>query len=190
MDDVNEYIAVERKLYAEKQQSANQKFAGKYKFLNEAKSQEDAYVCSYAPMIVVKLTKSQIETLAKDSVVNTMYYSPKTEVKNDMDVSIPLINAKYHRDTNGYTGQGVRIGMVESAIPDKSIASLRNSNIVTNPVTLETLEQIYTDIGQHNYFAYHVCHASAVCEIMVSTLYGDYRGIVPQAQLSGRTADH
>ncbi len=33
------------------------KIRGKY---NEAKSQEDAYVCSYAPMIVVNLTKSQI----------------------------------------------------------------------------------------------------------------------------------
>ena len=84
LDDVNEYIAVERKLYAEKQQSANQKFAGKYKFLNEAKSQEDAYVCSYAPMIVVSLTKSQIETLAKDSVVNIISYSPKMKAENMM----------------------------------------------------------------------------------------------------------
>lgn len=186
LDDVNEYIAVERKLYAEKQQSANQKFAGKYKFLNEAKSQEDAYVCSYAPMIVVKLTKSQIETLAKDSAVNTMYYSPKTEVKNDMDVSIPLINAKYNRDTNGYTGERIKIGMVELAIPNKSISSLTNSNIVTNPETLEELEQIYTDIDQSDNFDYHVRHATAVAEIMVSTLTsynGNYKGIVPQAQL-------
>ena len=186
LDDVNEYIAVERKLYAEKQQSANQKFAGKYTFLTEAKSKEDAYVCSYAPMIVVKLTKSQIETLAKDSAVNTMYYSPKTESKNEMDVSIPLINAKYNRDTNGYTGERVKIGMVEPAIPNDSISSLTNSNIVTNPETLEELEQIYTDIDQSDNFDNHVRHATAVAEIMVSTLTfynGVYQGIVPQAQL-------
>ncbi len=185
LDDVNEYIAVERKLYAEKQQSANQKFAQKYTFLNEAKTQKDAYVCSYAPMIVVSLTKSQIETLAKDSAVNTMYYSPKTESKNEMDVSIPLINAKYNRDTSGYTGQGVRIGMVESAIPDSSKFTLVNSNIITTPTTLDALRQIYVE-DYDGAFEDAVDHATRVAEIMVSTFTGDggiYRGIVPEAQL-------
>lgn len=181
LDDVNKYIAVERKLYAEKQQSANQKFAGKYKFLNEAKSQEDAYFCSYAPMIVVKLTKSQIETLAKDSVVNTMYYSPPTEAKNNMNVSLPVVGADYTRDTKGYTGQGIRIGMVEPAIPDESKSSLINNDITTFPEELETLRQIYIAL-ENDEFENNVRHASAVAEIMVSNSE-TYKGIAPDAQL-------
>ena len=172
LDDVNEYIAVERKLYAEKQQSANQKFAGKYTFLTEAKSKEDAYVCSYAPMIVVSLTKSQIETLAKDFEVNTMYYSPKAEVQDEMDVSLPTIKADYTRDTSEYDGTGIKIGMVEGGVP-------RNNMQLS----------YFNSLGQPRIFTHELNttndqteHATVVAEIMISDS-SDYPGIVPNAEL-------
>lgn len=169
LDDVNEYIAVERKLYAEKQQSANQKFAGKYTFLTEAKSKEDAYVCSYAPMIVVSLTKSQIETLAKDSVVNTLSYSPKVKYENFMNISLPLTKANYTRDTSGYTGTGIKIGMVECGVPDTTASSFSG---------------VAVDTHTNNYYFYleDKYHATAVAEIMVSN-DETYKGIVPNASL-------
>ncbi len=173
LDDVNEYIAVERKLYAEKQQSANQQFAGKYTFLTEAKTQKDAYVCSYAPMIVVSLTKSQIETLAKDSVVNTMYYSPPTVVEDAMDVSLPLTNAKYNRDTSGYTGEDVKIGMIESGMPLNSAKIPYSEDGVP-----EEQKQVHLDPSRTN----RTSHASAVAEILISN-DSVYKGIVPDAEL-------
>lgn len=165
LDDVNEYIAVERKLYAEKQQSANKKFAEKYTFLNEAKTQKDAYVCSYAPMIVVSLTKSQIETLAKDSVVNTMYYSPRTEYVEQMAVSLPLINANYTRDTLRYTGSGVKVGIVERGIPS-------TIDIPLNTVIVD----YYPDDAEYSE------HAQAVAEIIASNK-APLRGIAPDVDM-------
>lgn len=177
LDDVNEYIAVERKLYAEKQQSANQKFAGKYKFLNEAKSQEDAYVCSYAPMVVVSLTKSQIETLAKDSVVNIISYSPKMKAENMMSTSVPTVDANYTRDTLGYNGAGIRIGMVECGIPVSEDE---------NAVSWVSHALRATNTDGVNYDPEDALHAIAVAEVMVSndtSENGKYKGIVPNATL-------
>lgn len=177
LDDVNEYIAVERKLYAEKQQSANQKFAGKYTFLTEAKSKEDAYVCSYAPMIVVKLTKSQIETLAKDSAVCAISHSPKIKAENMMSTSVPTIDADYTRDTLGYNGAGIRIGMVELGIPVSEDE---------NAVSWVSHALRATNTDGVNYDPEDALHAIAVAEVMVSndtSENGKYKGIVPNATL-------
>ncbi len=177
LDDVNEYIAVERKLYAEKQQSANQRFAGKYTFLTEAKSKEDAYVCSYAPMIVVSLTKSQIETLAKDSVVNIISYSPKMKAENMMSTSVPTIDANYTRDTLGYNGAGIRIGMVECGIPVSEDENA--SSWVSHALRATNTDGV-------NYDPEDALHAISVAEVMVSNdtrENGKYKGIVPNATL-------
>ncbi|MBQ5842411.1 MAG: S8 family serine peptidase [Clostridia bacterium] len=177
LDDVNEYIAVERKLYAEKQQSANQKFAGKYTFLTEAKSKEDAYVCSYAPMIVVSLTKSQIETLAKDSMVNIISYSPKMKAENMMSTSVPTVDANYTRDTLGYNGAGIRIGMVECGIPVSEDE---------NAVSWVSHALRATNTDGVSYSSDDILHAVSVAEVMVSNdtrENGKYKGIVPNASL-------
>lgn len=172
LDDVNNYIAAERRIYAQLQTQANQAFVNDYAFLKTAAAAENAYVCSYAPMIVVSLTKSQIETLAKDSAVNTMYYSPKTEVQDEMDVSLPTIEADYTRDTGGYDGTGIKIGMVESGVPRNNMQlsyfnSLGQQRIFTHPSN--------TSSSQTE-------HATAVAEIMISDS-SDYPGIVPNAEL-------
>lgn len=165
LDDVNNYIAAERRIYAQLQTQANQAFVNDYAFLKTAAAAENAYVCSYAPMIVVSLTKSQIETLAKDSTVNMMYYSPRTEYVEQMAVSLPLINANYTRDTLNYTGSGVKVGIVERGIPS-TIDTPLNTVIV----------DYYPDDAEYSE------HAQAVAEIIASNK-APLRGIAPDVDM-------
>ncbi len=169
LEDVDKYIAAERRIYAQLQQQAHQAFVEDYEFLKTASTAEGAYMCSYAPMMIVELTTSQIETLAKDSYVNTMYYSPELEVQDEMNISLPTIWADYTRNTGGLDGTGIRIGMVEGGVPDNDFQlsffdSEGNRRIFLHPLCTSETE-----------------HATAVAEIMISD--GTYTGIAPNAKL-------
>ena len=163
LEDVDKYIAAERRIYAQMQTQAHQAFVNDYAFLKKASAAEGAYICSYAPMMIVELTTSQIETLAKDSDVNTITYSPKQEIKEEMDISLPTTRADYTRDTGGLDGTGVRIGMVDIGTPFYGVA------IPAEKIT------------RHEDSVRLTAHATMVAEIMMSD--GEYKGIVPNATL-------
>lgn len=181
LEDIDKYIAAERRIYAQLQQQAHQAFVEDYAFLKTASTAEGAYMCSYAPMMIVELTTSQIETLAKASYVNTMYYSPDLEVETEMDVSLPTIWADYTRDTGDFDGTGVKIGMVEGGVPLISNVALQNSNIITDPQDSTTLISSFDTEDDYNNA---VRHATIVAQIMVSTSgYAIRKGVVPNAEL-------
>ncbi len=164
-EQVDEYIAAERRIYAQMQAQNHKAFVEDYAFLKKASTAENAYLCSYAPMICVELTKSQIQTLSLDSEVSTMYYAPVAELVDEMDISLPTVTSDYVRD-EAFSGAGIRIGMVESGIPDDTYVSISDV-FPTNASPTE--------------------HATAVAEIMVSN--GTLEGIVPDATLYCATYD-
>lgn len=178
LEDVDKYIAAERRIYAQMQTQANQAFVNDYAFLKKASAAENAYICSYAPMMIVELTKSQIETLAKDSDVNTITYSPKLNAENTMSTSVPTAGAKYTRDTGGFDGSNgsstIRIGMVEKGVPNQNNDWISHAMDVAPNLNGVTPTQDTIN------------HATAVAEIMVSNdtrQDGIYKGIVPEASL-------
>lgn len=121
----------------------------------------------YAPTLIARLNKNEIERLIKDnSVENIGYYFPvectDTEVTDSIvelerDVSkIVQVN-----DTLGLTGKNVKIGMFEGYHPDLSHDSIDNANI----------------INRNNGFIYR--HATDVARVMV----GDSDGVAKDAIL-------
>lgn len=168
--EVDVYIETERTLYAEKIKQYYDKLLKDYsdvKALCETREGKRLFFSQYAPMISVELTPKEIKRLAADSRVDSIYYSPDAEMVEDSDVSIPTIDADYTRDTLGYNGNGIKIGMIEPGLPRNP----HSSNIIYD----STVSANYTD------------HASAVAAIMMTqvTPYNraSYEGIVPHATL-------
>ena len=172
LEDVDKYIVAERRIYAQMQTQANQAFVNDYAFLKKASAAEGAYICSYAPMMIVELTKSQIETLAKDSDVNTMYYSPQEQYVKCMNISLPTIRANYTRDTGGLSGTNIRIGILDPSLPFLEHTSYSNRIVDTFPEGAEVDD-----------------HATAVSEIIASS-DNIFKGVVPNASLYCAAAEN
>lgn len=164
---VDAYIAAEREIYKRLQTQAHQTFVDSYAFLKTATAEENAYVCSYAPMMIVELTSAQIQTLADISMVEVLTYAPIIMLKEEMNDSLELIRAKEVRNgsdsVSPKTGAGIRIGQLEYGIPDKN--KFPGKVIVTNT-------EGYCEVRTH---------ATAVAEIMVSN--SGNIGIAPNATL-------
>lgn len=174
-DAVDMYIAAEREIYKRMQAQAHQAFVADYAFLKTATSVETAFMSLYAPMILVELTKAQIQTLAKDETVISLSYAPDVDIECSMNTAISLVRADYLRDKteSPYNGTGIKIGMYESAVPD--ISNLDYADMFSDKVHL--LRTQYGNAAQLD-----IEHATAVASIMVS-VDESYMGIVPQAEL-------
>lgn len=176
---VDEYIETERALYSEKMNALYKDFLKDYskiKALNETRKNKRLFFSQYAPLISAELTPAEIKQLAKDDRVQSIYYSPDVEIVPDSDVSFPLIKADVVRDTIGYTGSGMKIGLLEAfGLPRKDLDYFNSANIIYDP---------NVDI---KYDQEHLYHPTIVAAIIVgkSITVDDvtYKGIVPDAKL-------
>lgn len=171
-DQVDLYIETERQMYSECQIGQTDAFIQEchdIKNLQTAYNSEDIFISHYAPLIRVELTKNEIIQIAEKNEVEEIYYSPDVEMKDETDISIPLIHGNYTRDTLGLTGSGVKIGQIENYEPNSSNAYFTSANI------------FYNTSKSRNYSLNG--HADRVAAIMVAKSYGGYKGIVPDAQL-------
>ena len=183
VEKIDEYIMTERAMYADERAEQYAKFRLDYsdiQGLNEtAKSNTQLFYSRYAPMIRAELTTDEIKLLARDSRVQSIYYSPDVMLEVDSDVSFPLIRADYTRDVLNYTGRGINIGMIDVyGFPNKDQSYYTSSNIIYDP---SIIPPEFDD------------HADMVATLMIAketTVDGvTYEGIVPDATLYATYCD-
>lgn len=175
VEKIDDYIETERQVYSQTQLKASGAFLEDYQEFSAASMSADddtgTFVSQYAPMITTKLTKSNILRIAGDSRVNAIYYSPPVTLVGETNISIPLVRANYTRDTLGYTGSGIKIGIIDEGLPNRNLSYFTSANIIYDP----SVAIVYSD------------HANLVASVMVakSTTVGGvtYRGIAPNAKL-------
>lgn len=147
---------------------------------NKCGSFDKIFVSRYAPMAIVKLTKSQI---AKAAVSNTsvkildLFVDEK--IISESNVANANSGAATVRDSLGFTGSGVKLGMIEPGNP--LAISTYNNLFNTSKIHLVTAFQATDDTYGNN------LHATRVAAIMVGkgTTYNGvyYKGIAPDAEL-------
>lgn len=172
--DVDKYIETERALYSKAQTESHNTFIEKYDWLQTNKKGSDekkiVFVSKYAPMMLAELTSNEILTLSKDTNVAKLYNCPDSKDINLSTLSNLVTDANYVRDTKGYSGDGIKIGMIELNVPNLNSPYLSGQNIVCNPDTTTSDE-----------------HATFDALILVgnSTIFNGvtYQGIVPDATL-------
>ncbi len=183
-EEVDAYIEAERRIYSERQRAANESFVASKAttvatFSSEASNSEsDRFISSYAPMVVTDATDEEIWSLAEDSAVESIIYEPDMEIELASTITTGQgeTRANYVRDTLGYTGKGVKIGQIESALP--KLDTLPSGQVILNGSNP-------SNAGDYTLLC--IDHATAVAEIMISignrTTGSATRGIAPDASL-------
>ncbi len=77
------------------------------------------YVSKYSPLIVCEISRSEAVNMAMNKEVLKMT-SGETKIEPLMSVSRNVVSANVMQDTYGITGQGIKIGMIETGVPDTS----------------------------------------------------------------------
>ena len=163
-EEIQNYIEEKRAFARELYINSN------YSFASENLTEDDIiYISEYSPVILIYLTKADADALScLPNVTALELYNGN--VKNELDISIPLIEADTIRDVKSYSGSGIKVGMVEYGEPyltDPALSPIA-SNIHLKSTDLES-------------------HATTVASIIVGqsvTVNGvTVKGIVPDAEL-------
>lgn len=176
-EKVDEYIEMERAIYAKNRNKQYELFLKDYSKmdgLRQTREEKRLFFSQYAPLISTEMTPTEIKTLAKDNRVHSIYYSPKCIAEEESDISSHVTATNYTSNTLGYTGNGIKIGMIEAkSLPEISDDYFTSSNIILDQNVLPSLDE-----GKH---------ATRVAAIMVGKSFErdgiTYRGIVPDATL-------
>lgn len=116
----------------------------------------------YAPMMIVELTPKQIDRITRYSQVENVQRCWEAESEpqdQSLATSLASVDANYTRDTLGFTGNGIKVGQLESGTPNPNHNQLKSGNITR-------LQTNTTD------------HATMVARIMLGTV-----GVAPDTKL-------
>lgn len=118
------------------------------------------FVSSFSPVVIANLTPAEIYNLSKNDNVSFIGYNNCNIVKDSLGSATSAVQSDYTRNTLGFDGYGVKIGMCESGGP-KAHSELNSSQII--------------DLAQNNY---KTDHATKVARIMIGS-----NGVAPNATL-------
>lgn len=167
--EVQERISLKRSLGSKTQAEANKVVSSLIELLLEGPLNErDVFVSKYAPMITMKLTASEIVALSNLPQVEMIYHVPEAQAEDFAMDGAAAVGADVLRESLGLSGAGVKIGMIESGVPDKEQPYFEGADIAYDPEI--AWEQHITT------------HANNVASILVSQS-DEYPGIVPEAEL-------
>ena len=175
-DAVQSFIATERELSRSMYTELNDEFIEKN--LSDA---EVTFVSQYSPVIIADLNLEGILSLAKCNDVVKLdfnYCSVEMEQEDPLDVSTVSTNAIQVATQigYGYTGSGINIGMIESALPELNDVQL---SPIASDIHLSNNQNLY---GGN--------HATFDAIIMVGQAVNGYsRGMAPNADLYAATCN-
>ncbi|MDE7122547.1 MAG: S8 family serine peptidase [Oscillospiraceae bacterium] len=161
---IQEFIASERAESRKMYQEFNGQFVEKYM------SDEDIlYISEYSPVVFANLTLDKVVDLAESSdTLEFSYAGIDEEIEDPLDVSVPSIKADKVHTNYGYTGKGVKIGQLETYVPDVNDSQL-------SPIKSRIHLKNTTYTGNH---------ATFVADIMVGQKVGTFScGVAPDAEL-------
>lgn len=140
------------------------------------------YFTTCAPVVIMEVTKADIEKLEHNEVVESIYFysleeepvevSVAAEASSDYQTWQKVTNIQTLRDIMGYTGAGIKIGMLENNLPyceeddDIFVECLVNQNNKIN---------FTNDDGKDT-------HATYVASIILGKT-SSYSGVAPNATL-------
>jgi serine protease AprX len=155
-----QYLNTKRQKKKAKSIEKNEAFLNRYQI-----SAAMLYKSVYAPLIIAELDRQMITRMAQDEEVLMMDLFVNAKKVDETTYSISNINAKYTRNL-GYTGRGVKVGIVECGYPDTTNTQLSDRDINFDVAAGVARRRLSS-------------HATAVASIVV----GNTEGIAPAATL-------
>ncbi len=117
-DIIDKYISKKNKDFASAYQKQNTGYIQKY-----LKDEKIVFMSSLSPMVVVELSPEKISRLAKEQAIKYLdYYN--SDAKDGTLQSVLTLLKVPDVQNYGYTGAGIKIGQVESGVPDDSVSNV------------------------------------------------------------------
>jgi hypothetical protein len=163
----NEFIKQKRQVAKEKYKVKNYDFLNKNSLLKK----DLVFVSKYSPMIIANLSVKDINCLVgMDDVVYLEQFTNE-KLKLCQGISLEVTGGLYNKNTLGYTGTGVNVGMIENSHPIDSLCSANVVDVNNNNID---------DTWQEN----NINHATRVAEIT-----GGDNGYAPNCTIYSTTAN-
>lgn len=137
--------------------------------------EEILFYSSYAPVLFAKLTKSEIlKTISNNNITKIAYCDEDLELEQYLDVSKATTRANTIQNNStfyGYTGNGVKIGILETCTPYIYAPWLVNADITLSSYNTQFMESSYGG------------HATAVTSVIASNGSNNTSvGVAPDAK--------
>lgn len=207
LDEIQVEIEISRKIYSESYLQNNQSIynllisnfkKGGVPLANEESSPTSEWYSEYAPIVKTSLTKSQIWSIAQNKLVDYIYdgdliieyadefeqdYNLKAEnTKALLRGSSPSVwqrttNSDINRDTYGYDGSGVKVGLLDTGV-------LRWSELTTEEKSV--FSAIYNDgrlIADPNVPSGNSPSHAAYCGSVIVSGLSSNKGLAPEVTL-------
>ncbi len=114
---VDTYTATKRSLMKEAYQESTPRQLQKLDIPEE----DVLFTSQYTPMNIVKLTPAEIAQVAQNPAVDLVDLYEELEWKNESSTSVlQTVGSDYTRDTLGYKGNGIKIGMFDEYWPSNT----------------------------------------------------------------------
>ena len=149
-------IETKRELSASAYIEQNKGFADSF-----VSSDKQIFVSAYSPLLILSLSKTKVLEANEHDLVSRIELFEDKKGEDVLAVANAISRADYVRDSNGNKGYGVKIGQIESGVPQTGISDLQNASITRHSTSSPT------------------SHATYVARILV----GSSNGIAPQASL-------
>ncbi|MBP3938875.1 MAG: S8 family serine peptidase [Clostridia bacterium] len=119
------------------------------------------YTSLFSPVTIIKTNEEEIKKLSASEIVEYIGYKDTSRVNTEFSSALPAVDAKYVRNTLGYDGYGVKIGVLDGGRVIASHTELSNTNL--------TILDPDSEISNH---------ATNVSRIIAGT-----KGVAPNVQL-------
>lgn len=87
------------------------------------------YTSQFSPVVIIRTNKTGIEKLIKNENVEYVGYKEQSQPKEELSSAMTAVDADYVRNTLGYDGYGVKVGVYDIGRVNKNHAELINTNI-------------------------------------------------------------
>ena len=167
-DYLQRAIELKRSLFAAEYRAHNQAFADD--IVDENKQ---VFISEYSPMIILALSKEQIDFLSKDENVCGLDLFINEDCHDCIEVANSISKADYVRDSEGFDGSGIKIGQLESGVPQDNSDLLNVNKLSTDSQTAHATLVALIMVGQSN----GIAPGAILYSRAMSSLSGFYRKV-------------
>ncbi len=202
LNDTQLYIEAKRKIYSDKYTQANkeslEKILPQDKLTNNAMMDNPTvtWISQYTPLVKLSLTKAEILEIEKKDIIEYIYLDKYEMIQPDPILVQPesagngttpaniwqgTTNITYVRDTLGYTGSGIKVGLY-----DGGVLRYNDSAMVPYRSVFTTLQNSGRLIADPSAPTGDPSHA-AFCGSLIAATDGSVRGVAPGVSLYSTT---
>ena len=112
---------------------------------SKSEASDITYVSDFVPIMYANLTKSQIQAICEVDSVEYIDYFENMPLENTLSGALSVAQSTAIKNNYGYTGSGVKIGLIETNYPSSTYAT-KVTNTNADPLGTNTHANVTSDV--------------------------------------------